>query len=761
MSSSEHSAADGALGLPETLLAPLSGGALSGPLPRTLEGSATLLHYRLLEKLGEGGMGVVYKAEDQRLARLVAIKLLLREDLPGDGRGEPARERLVREARAASALSHPNIVTIFAIEESGDDTFIVMEYLEGETLAARIARGPLEPSRVCALGAEMADALACAHAQGVVHRDIKPANVMITLRGSAKVLDFGIAKGAPMPPARGGWDGVPAMTAPGEIVGTLAYMSPEQLRGQPLDGRSDVFALGCVLYEAATGQRAFPAPDLGSLVEQILTLDPVAPRARAPAVPPALEALILRALAKAASRRFEGAAEMATALRLVERSGATGPSPVVGDPVPAPSSVAVLPFLDLSAARDQEYLCDGIAEEILTSLTYVEGLRVAARSSSFQFKSEKADARGAGARLGVDAVLEGAVRKSGDRLRVTVQLVDVAGGFQRWSHRFDGSVADVFAIQDEIASAVATLLRGVLSPSTQNALRRPETTPEAYEQFLRGRQHLRHHDATSLAEAERELARAIAIDPRYAPAYAALAQVHAFTAEWYGGGERAREAADHAGARAVELGPELAESHVARAAVLAMRRDYAAAEREYQEALRRNPQCFDAYYHLARVYVQTGADERAVETFRRGGEVQREDFQCPILASNALRRLGRDDEARASVLAGIERAERALLVDPRNARALSLGACALVDAGDPSRALEWCRRGVALAPDDIGLTYNAACLYAKLGQREAALDRLETNAARGMGKRDWIERDPDWDSYRDDPRFKALLAKLS
>lgn len=748
MSSSEQGGGDEtrAGGLVETLLAPSAG---SPPTTRRSGGAETLLHYRVLEKLGEGGMGAVFRAEDQRLGRIVAIKRLHH----ADAGGEIARLRLVREARAASALSHPNIVTIFAIEESHDDTFIVMEHLEGETLAARIARGPLDAARVCAIGAEIADALACAHAQGLVHRDIKPANVMITTRGNAKVLDFGIAK-----PLQESSD---ALTAPGALVGTLAYMSPEQLRGQPLDGRSDLFALGGVLYEAATGKRAFPAADLAALVQHVVARDPVAPRALVPSIPAAVEAIILRALAKDPSRRFAGAAEMAAALHLFERGAATVEvaAPAVRPDVP--SSIAVLPFLDLSAARDQDYLCDGVAEEILTSLTHVEGLRVAARSSSFPLKAQGADARTVGARLGVEAVLEGAVRKAGDRLRVTVQLVDVAGGHQRWSHRFDGSVADVFEIQDEIAKAVATLLRGTLGASTQNALRRPETTPEAYEQFLRGRQQLRSQDSVLLGAAVRAFERAVALDPAYAPAHAAMAQAHAFLAEWCGGGERAEEAADRASAKAVELGPELAETHVARAAVLAMRRDYAAAERAYEEAIARNPQSFDAHYYLARICLQTGNDERAAAAFLRAAEVQREDFQSLILGTLPLHRLGRDDEAGRAVREGIRRAERVLEVDPTNTRALSLGACALVEAGEGDRALEWCRRAVAVAPDDTSVNYNAACVHARLGLREAALDLLENNCARGIGKRDWLEHDRDWDAFRDDPRFQALLAKLT
>jgi TolB-like protein len=688
-------------------------------------------------------MGAVFKAEDQRLGRVVAIKRVAAafED-------EAARRRLVREARAASGLSHPNIVTVFAIEETAESTFIVMEHLEGETLAIAIARGPLEPTRVRAIGAEIADALACAHAQGLVHRDVKPANVILTARGIAKVLDFGLAKPSDSSAA------AVAVTAPDVVAGTAPYMSPEQLRGGPLDGRSDVFALGCVLYEAATGRRAFPATDLATLVQQITALDPPPPRALVPAVPAPLEAAILRALQKDPARRFQTAAEMAAALRDSELrlAPASGPVDV------ALSSVAVLPFLDLSAERDQDYLCDGIAEEILTALTHLDGLRVAARSSSFQLKSQ--DARGAGARLGVDAVLEGAVRKAGDRLRVTVQLVETAGGYQRWSQRFDGVVADVFAIQDEIAAAVAKRLRGTLSESAAHLLKRPETTPAAYEHFLRGRKLLHDHGRVSLRAAERELTRAVEIDPGYGPAWATLAEVHAFVVDWHGGGDEARDAASRASLKAVEVAEGLAEAYVARGVVLAMGREYAAAERAFDAALERNPRSFDALYNYARLRFHTGENERAVSLFRRAAEVQPEDFQCLLIAHAPLRRLGRDAEAEASIREGLRRAERVLDLDPTNCRALALGAGGWVDLGDRDRAIEWCRRAEAAIPDDDAVGYNVACAYAKLGESEAALARLEKVFTGRFGLRSWVERDPDLDSLRSDARFQALLAKV-
>lgn len=719
--------------LDATALGPASGSA-----------PATLLHYRILTKIGEGGMGAVFKAEDQRLGRIVAIKRVA-----GGEEDEASRRRLVREARAASALSHPNIVTVFAIEETAESTFIVMELLDGETLAAVIARGPLAAAHVRAVGAEVADALACAHANGLVHRDVKPANVVLTARGTAKVLDFGLAKAAVA-------DAVAlAVTAPEAIAGTVPYMSPEQLRGAPLDGRSDVFALGCVLYEAATGQRPFPALDLATLVQQITTLDPVPPRALAPDLPASLDAAIVCALSKDPAKRFQSAAKMAAALRDVEAHSATASAHVDR----SLSSVAVLPFLDLSAAKDQDYLCDGIAEEVLTALTHLQGLRVAARSSSFQQRAQ--DARAAGARLGVDAVLEGAVRKSGDRLRVTVQLVESAGGYQRWSHRFDGTVADVFAIQDEIAAAVARQLRGVLSSSAEHALKRPETTPAAYEHFLRGRKLLREHGTRALEGAERELERAIEIDPRYAPAYAALAQVKGMLVEWHRAGAKVQEAASQASLKAVELGEGLAEAHVARGAVLAMHRDFAGAARAFEQAIAKNPQSFDAHYEYARLCFKTGDVERAVSLYQRAAEVQPEDFQCLMLGAAALRSVGRAAEAEPLAHEGLRRAERALALDPMNARALALGAGCWLDVGERERALEWCRRAEAAVPDDDAVGYNAACVYAKLGEHEAALARLEHvfNGGR-FGQRIWVERDPDFESLRADPRFQALVSKL-
>jgi tetratricopeptide (TPR) repeat protein len=341
-----------------------------------------------------------------------------------------------------------------------------------------------------------------------------------------------------------------------------------------------------------------------------------------------------------------------------------------------------------------------------------------------------------------------------------VQLVEVAGGSPRWSHRFDGSLDQVFEIEDQIATSVATTLRGMLSTEERDALRRPGTRGDAYEHFLRGRLLLRAVTLVSAAAAEREFRQAIEIDPAYAPAYAGLAQVHSWRVEWLGGGPAEKEAADRASRRALELGPELAESHVARGDVLAsVQMDYAGAERAYQEAIRLNPGSFDAYYRYARTCFQSGKLEESLALFRKGAEVQPEDFQCLLLAELPLRRLGRLEEAMEVRREGLRRAERQLELDPNDSRALILGAGVLAD-DDPAKALQWASRATAIAPDEPSVTVNAACMYARMGMKEEALALLATSFGRGFGKRDWVENDPDYDNLRDDPRFHEMVAKL-
>ena len=425
------------------------------------------------------------------------------------------------------------------------------------------------------------------------------------------------------------------------------------------------------------------------------------------------------------------------------------------------SAIAVLPFADMSPGRDQDYLCEGLAEELINALTHIDGLRVASRTASFQFRATGADVQAVGRQLGVGTLLEGSVRKADDRLRVTVQLIEVTTGYHRWSKRFDRRLDDVFAIQDEIAENVATSLRGsVLSGREKQALLRPQTGAAAYEYYLRGRQHLPRLTQADLQQSAEMFQRAIELDAGYSPAFAGLAAVHATLYEWFGARDEDLAKAERASQRALELAPDLAEAHVARGCALSLSGHYDEAAREFEDAIRLNPNLFDAYYYFARTTFASGDIARSAELFRQAADVRQEDFQSAMLGAQSLRMLGRREEAREIELEGIRRAEHILVLNPLDARALSLGSGALFDNGQTARAMEWSRRSLELYPDDMGTLISAACLHSKAGEKEEALALLERVFARGWGKRDWVEHDPDYDILRDDPRFKALLARL-
>jgi adenylate cyclase len=433
-------------------------------------------------------------------------------------------------------------------------------------------------------------------------------------------------------------------------------------------------------------------------------------------------------------------------------------SPRQGTPSPA---IAVLPFSDMSPGRDQGYFCEGLAEELIDALTHIEGLRVAARSASFQFRGPGLDVREVGQRLAVASLLEGSLRKAGDRLRITVQLIDVATGYHQWSQRFECQLGDVFAIQDEIAQAVATTLRGGhLSRREQRAVRRLQTGTEPYEYFLRGRQHMHRWQLPDMDHGRDMFEQAIALDAQYAPAWAGLATIHAMLYEWWGARPEDLERADTASRTAMDLAPDLADAHVARGLSLSLHGHYDEAERHFESAIHINPNLFDAYYYYGRTCFARGNTQRAAELFGQAAQVRLEDFQSSVLQAQALRMLGRLGEANSANSEGVARAERILALNPDDCRTLSLGSHAVYDDGQRERALEWSRRSLQLYPDDMGALINAACLHAKAGLKEAAIDILERVFGSGRGKRDWVEHDPDYDSLRDDPRFQRLLARL-
>jgi serine/threonine protein kinase/tetratricopeptide (TPR) repeat protein len=458
--------------------------------------------YEILARLGRGGMGEVFKARDTRLDRALALKTLPAEHLGDSER----RRRLIVEARAAARLNHPNIVTIYDILDQEDGLLVAMEYVDGVSLDQVLAAGPVPHARALHYAGEIADALAVAHAAGVIHRDLKPANVMITREGHAKLLDFGIAK--LIDPISTESETVSRLTAAHAIVGTAAYMSPEQAEGRPIDTRSDVFAFGALVYELLSGRTAFRRDSWLATLTAVLRDEPAPLRSLNPEVETAVAEALHRCLRKDPAERFPTMLEVKAALSGERR----------GDGRVTQPSIAVLPFVNLSEDRSSDYFGDGLAEEIINSLAKIPTLKVIARTSAFAFRDAALDLRIIGERLGVAVVLEGSVRKAGSRIRVTAQLVRVADSTHLWSERFDRELTDIFAIQDEIAEAIARALQVQLVSTS----RRPVKI-EAFEAYLRGLYWYQRYSAPSLVNARQAFEAALAEDPGYAPAHAGLA----------------------------------------------------------------------------------------------------------------------------------------------------------------------------------------------------------------------------------------------
>ena len=466
--------------------------------------------YDVVSLLGSGGMGEVYRAHDSRLKRDVALKVLHLDS-------EDARFRFEREARALAALNHPNIVTIHSVEEVDGIPFLTMELVEGEPLSARITPGGIPLGAVLELAVPIAEALSAAHRKGIIHRDLKPGNIMTTADDHVKILDFGLAKALSLSADTVTVD----QTVAGITLGTIAYMSPEQARGEMLDPRSDLFSFGVVLFELASGRRPFSGETNLSVLASILDRP-------APALGGAhagLDPIIARALSKKPASRYQRAEELLSDLRALR----SGTRLAAATARPAGPSIAVLPFANMSAEPDQEYFCDGMAEELISALARIKGLSVAARTSSFLFKQRTVDIREIGERLMVQTVLEGSVRKIGNRLRVSAQLINVHDGYQIWAERYDSNIDDVFAIQDEIAHAITESLKIALArPSDEPIVRQSTANLDAYHAYLRGRFFVNRLTGQfeALFAARDAFQEAVTLDPDYAAAYAGLSEAY-------------------------------------------------------------------------------------------------------------------------------------------------------------------------------------------------------------------------------------------
>ena len=715
----------------------------------------TVSHYRISAKLGEGGMGAVYRAEDLSLGREVALKFL-----PPEAASNPlARKRLLKEAQAASRLNHPNIATVYEVSADGETPFISMELVSGETLKQKLQAAALPPAQFLQTAVQIAEGLREAHRAGVLHRDIKPGNIMLDSRSRVKILDFGLAELGRRQRAEGETEEVfvtrtatsGSTAAAGSTGGTVPYMSPEQLRGEPTDARSDIFSFGVLLYECLTGRLPFRGETSIDVLHAILR-SPHAPlRTLLPDIEPEWEKLIDRCLAKSPAQRCGSMDEILDMLARV-------PSPTLRPE----KSVAVLYFANLGGGKDDEYFRDGMTEDIITELTKIKELRMLPRSAVVAFRDKSISAAHIAQQLAAAYVLDGSIRRSGNRLRITAQLAETRTGHSVWAERYDRQLEDVFAIQDEMAQNIARALRVVLSDEEKQEIEKvPTRDVQAYDYYLRGRKAFYEFRRKELEFARQMFARAIVLDPAYANAYAGVADSSSFLYMYCDATENNLKEAVGASRRAVQLDPQSAEAHASLGLAESLGKNYGESEKEFEKAIALNPKLYDAYYFYARSCFAQGRMEQAAKLFAKAADVNPDDYQSAGHLAMCYFALGRDEVAARAVRHAMTINERHVQLFPNDARALYLGATMAWRIGERARSLDWAERALAIDPEETAILYNVACTYALMGEKERALSTLEKAVRNGFSHKEWIENDPDFVSIRPEPRFKALLESLT
>ena len=762
----------------------------------------TISHYKIIEKLGEGGMGVVYKAEDTKLKRIVALKFLPSSVSAGD----EVKQRFIHEAQAASALNHTNICSIHTIEEFEKQQFIDMEFVEGKTLGVMLKEKELSLKEVVDIVLQIAEGLNAAHKKGIVHRDIKPDNIMVTDERIVKIMDFGLAK----------LKGSSKLTKTHSTLGTLSYMSPEQARGEEVDQRTDIFSFGVVLYEMITGRRPFKGEHEAAIIYSLVNETPE-PLARYKTnVPNDLQRIIDKALSKERSERYQHIDEMIADLQRVRRetSNIATSAPqkskifwivaliiavltVVGvyffypklASTPANrKSIAVLPFKNLSSSKEDEYFSDGIAEDIRTQLSNIADLKVISQQGVLRYKNSDKNINEIGKELGVATVLEGSVQHAGSQVRINAQLIDASDESHIWADKYDKEMTQIFSIQSEVAQKIAEMLRAKLLPTEKARIeKKPTNNTEAYQLYLKGRFHWNKRTLANNKTAIKYFTQAIEKDSQYALAYAGLASTYVLLPEYTVPAKEALPKAEAAAQKALELDPTLAEPHAVMGSIKIYEWDWADAEAEFKKAIELDPNSPTAHQWYSNYLIILGRPEEALAEIKCAQRLDPLSLIINLCVGRVLFEIGQFDR-------GIEQYKKTLDLDPNFPWAYLYLGIVYEQQGEYDQAITAFKRAITLAGGDLEVLADLGHAYAKAGRKSDALEVLakllryskQGNSVsceialvyNGLGDKrntfQWLERAlrernngcvslkvaPVWNNLRSDPRFIALLQKM-
>ena len=697
----------------------------------------TILHYKILEKLGEGGMGIVYKAEDNRLKREVAIKFLPHHI----SANKEERQRFEIEAQAAASLNHPNIATIYSIEESGEEIFIVMEYINGQELKKKIESNKLSIDESLKIIEQISLGLKAAHIKGIVHRDIKSSNIMITPSGQIKIMDFGLAK------VRGSSQ----ITKIGTTVGTIAYMSPEQARGESADHRSDIWAMGIILYKMLAGNVPYGGEFEQAIIYSILNENPVPISNLCPEVPLKLEQILNKLLAKDKEQRFQNMEDFIKELNEIKRKDNM-------EKENEGKTIAVLPFENISPDKETDYFADGLAEELIINLSKIKEVSVVARTNSMQYKGTKKDVGTIGRELGARYIMEGSVRKFKDDVRISVQLIDVHKGTQLWGETYKGKLADIFDIQENVSKEIVDALMVKLSPVEKVVLTKKQTTnAEAYDYYLKARNFLANRTRNNIDFAVLLFQKAVELDSRFAAAYAGLGEAYAIIYRDFDRKDVWLDKALDTSLKALMYDSSLSEAYASLGLAYFGKNALDEALASSKKAIELDPHNFNAYWILSRIYHTTDKDKDALDCLNKVISINPNFFTAYDDLEMYYERTNDKENYLKTLQTVILIVSKYLIQHPEDTYRRMAYAVSLAKLGRLDEAKSEGEKALELSPNDAIMMYYGACLYARLGDKERAVELITDSVNNGYENFEWIKRDPDFNTIRNEPDYIELM----